>query len=235
RPQSPDPNAYVFPVLRTEIMAQGGNAAYREVRSQNVYCNRRLKVLAEMLNLSHSMSFHTARHTFATMWLRKGGNIKYLQKILGHKKFSSTEVYLHLVDTDINEAMHAFDAKLQQSGAAPESKANALGQFAGIVRSYVHQAATMWAERLDRFAQVYVDRIGLMQYESQLSLPVASQRTTTVRVFLVGEGHGEAVPAAFEGELNGKSLFGDAVRFSVDTLSPADAAKLADPGELHGL
>jgi len=34
------------------------------------------------------------RHTFATTWLRKGGNIRWLQKQLGHANLESTAYYL---------------------------------------------------------------------------------------------------------------------------------------------
>lgn len=39
-------------------------------------------------------SFHTFRHTFAVNYLRKGGNLYYLQRILGHSTITTTEKYL---------------------------------------------------------------------------------------------------------------------------------------------
>lgn len=39
-------------------------------------------------------SFHTLRHTFAVSYLRNGGNLYMLQRILGHSSITTTERYL---------------------------------------------------------------------------------------------------------------------------------------------
>jgi len=39
-------------------------------------------------------SFHTLRHSFAVNYLRAGGNLYYLQRILGHSSIMTTEKYL---------------------------------------------------------------------------------------------------------------------------------------------
>ncbi len=44
-----------------------------------------------------SIRFHDLRHTFASHFLMKGGNIYDLQKILGHSTIHMTERYAHLV------------------------------------------------------------------------------------------------------------------------------------------
>jgi integrase/recombinase XerD len=46
---------------------------------------------------------HTFRHTFATMYLRAGGDIYRLQRILGHTSIKQTQVYLHLADPEAFE------------------------------------------------------------------------------------------------------------------------------------
>lgn len=47
---------------------------------------------------------HTFRHTFATEFLRRGGNVYALKAILGHSSVTTTEIYLHLVRDDIAAA-----------------------------------------------------------------------------------------------------------------------------------
>ena len=44
---------------------------------------------------------HTLRHTFATEYLRRGGKLWALQRILGHADVRTTEIYLHLVGEDL--------------------------------------------------------------------------------------------------------------------------------------
>lgn len=50
---------------------------------------------------------HVLRHTFATYFLKAGGNILSLQNILGHSHISTTMVYLHLA-SDHHQAEHTL-------------------------------------------------------------------------------------------------------------------------------
>ncbi len=45
--------------------------------------------------------FHRLRHTFAKQYLKHGGDVVRLCKILGHSEVSTTMKYLHLVTADL--------------------------------------------------------------------------------------------------------------------------------------
>ncbi|QKZ12508.1 tyrosine-type recombinase/integrase [Spirosoma sp. KUDC1026] len=60
--------------------------------------NRTIKVIAGRLGIDNNLSFHWARHTFATRFLRHGGRIEVLQQLLGHKKIDTTMIYVHVDD-----------------------------------------------------------------------------------------------------------------------------------------
>jgi len=49
------------------------------------------------------------RHTFATYFYRKTKNIRMLQKILGHSDISTTQIYTHIVDHELEEEMKNFN------------------------------------------------------------------------------------------------------------------------------
>lgn len=51
------------------------------------------------------VSPHTMRHTFATNLLRKTGNIRLVQKALGHADLSTTMIYTHIVDDELESAL----------------------------------------------------------------------------------------------------------------------------------
>jgi len=51
--------------------------------------------IAERTNIMKKVSPHVLRHTFAVVYLHRGGNIRALQGILGHSHIQTTDVYLN--------------------------------------------------------------------------------------------------------------------------------------------
>ncbi|MCS3612494.1 tyrosine-type recombinase/integrase [Salinibacter ruber] len=51
------------------------------------------------------VSPHTLRHTFATRLYRSSGKIRLVQKALGHSDLSTTMIYTHVVDEELEGAM----------------------------------------------------------------------------------------------------------------------------------
>ena len=68
---------------------------------------RDLKLLGKKLGMTGvRVSFHTFRHTFAMNYLRVGGNLLYLSKIVGHSTITTTERYLQSLGVEDLRAVH---------------------------------------------------------------------------------------------------------------------------------
>ena len=73
------------------------------------YINRELKLIASFLKIKKKVTFHVARHTFATNFIDQGGNVVNLQKILDHSNIRETMIYVHLVNNTLNEQINLLD------------------------------------------------------------------------------------------------------------------------------
>lgn len=56
-----------------------------------------VRKLAELAGIRKHLTFHCARHTFATMLITKGADLYTVSKLLGHAEIKSTEVYAKVV------------------------------------------------------------------------------------------------------------------------------------------
>ena len=57
-----------------------------------------LKAIARTCQINKNLSFHVARHTFATLFLESGGTVEVLKELLGQSKIETTMVYVHITD-----------------------------------------------------------------------------------------------------------------------------------------
>jgi len=57
--------------------------------------------LKKAKGIQDNITPHKWRHTFATEFLRKGGDLETLRMILGHRNLKTTQKYLHLTEHDI--------------------------------------------------------------------------------------------------------------------------------------
>jgi integrase/recombinase XerD len=74
------------------------------------YINRTLKDIFKDTSIEKHVTFHCARHTFATIFLRRTKNLTVLQKLLGHYSINETMIYAHIITEDIENEMKCFDS-----------------------------------------------------------------------------------------------------------------------------
>ena len=62
-----------------------------------------LKGLAAEAGISHSITPHTLRHSFATHLLRGGAALRHVQELLGHSSISTTQIYTRLAHDQLRD------------------------------------------------------------------------------------------------------------------------------------
>ncbi len=94
---------------------------YQLKNNSNV--NKELIMLARLANLGKKISFHTARHTNATLLIYKGVNITTVQKLLGHKNLKTTQVYADVMDmTIVQDLKKNSEPPIKESGRCTHDK-----------------------------------------------------------------------------------------------------------------
>lgn len=71
------------------------------------------KNLAEKAGIRKTISPHTFRHSFATHLLKNGADLRSIQMMLGHESITTTEIYTHLDDQDMRNAILNFHPRGQ--------------------------------------------------------------------------------------------------------------------------
>jgi len=67
--------------------------------------NKRLKIWVTKAEIDKKVTFHTARHTFATLSLTSGIDIYTVSKMMGHKSVKMTEIYAKIINKSVEEAV----------------------------------------------------------------------------------------------------------------------------------
>ena len=79
----------------------------------NCKLNAYLKEVADLCGISKHLTFHIARHTFATtVTLNNGVPIETVSKMLGHKSIKITQIYAKILDKKVSEDMGVLRKKL---------------------------------------------------------------------------------------------------------------------------
>ena len=100
-------------ILKAWLLARGTESSYlfstlKGDRMNDRYIRDFVKRYALKMNIKKDVHPHTLRHTFATDLLRSTGNIRLVQKALGHVSIATTMIYTHIVDEQLESALKGF-------------------------------------------------------------------------------------------------------------------------------
>ncbi|HEX2534003.1 MAG TPA: site-specific integrase [Chitinophagaceae bacterium] len=83
----------------------------------NQKMNAYLKELADLCGISKTLTFHTARHTFATtVTLNNDVPIESVSRMLGHKTLRQTQHYARILNKKVGQDMEVLRGKLRKEG-----------------------------------------------------------------------------------------------------------------------
>ena len=81
----------------------------------NQKTNSYLKEISDFCGIKKNLTFHVARHTFATtVTLTNGVPIETVSKLLGHTKLATTQIYARVVDQKVKQDMERLELKIDK-------------------------------------------------------------------------------------------------------------------------
>lgn len=93
------------------VRSLANNSIFPVISNQKV--NSYLKEIADLCGIKKNVTFHLARHTFATtVTLSNGVPIETVSKMLGHTKIATTQIYAKVLEKKISEDMAALKRRL---------------------------------------------------------------------------------------------------------------------------
>ncbi len=100
---------FIFGMLPADLDLNNPVEVDKYISNATTLINNSLKSIAKKANIEKNLSFHIARHTWATRALRKGISIDKVSKLMGHSAIKETQIYAKIVNTELDKAMDIFN------------------------------------------------------------------------------------------------------------------------------
>lgn len=99
-----NPVIYLIEKYKTNVRAAVTGTIFPSLSNQKL--NSYLKEIADACGIKKNLTFHMARHTFATtVTLTNGVPIETVSKILGHTKIATTQIYARVIERKVSDDM----------------------------------------------------------------------------------------------------------------------------------
>lgn len=108
----------LLPIAEMLINKYKGHIKTKKTRTlfpniSNQKLNSYLKEIADLCRIKKNLTFHIARHTFATtITLSNGVPIETVSKLLGHTKIATTQIYAKVIERKVSNDMASLRQKL---------------------------------------------------------------------------------------------------------------------------
>jgi site-specific recombinase XerD len=101
-------------IYRQNLIALSKNTLFPVISNQKL--NSYLKEIADLCRITKNLTFHLARHTFATtITLTNGVPIETVSKMLGHANLRTTQIYAKVIEKKVSNDMMALQEKLAEN------------------------------------------------------------------------------------------------------------------------
>jgi site-specific recombinase XerD len=88
---------------KDEIETKGESRRLSKTSIENMVRKR-----GTLAGITHRVTPHVLRHTFATTLLRNGADLRSVQELLGHANVATTQIYTHVVNADLRKVHRQF-------------------------------------------------------------------------------------------------------------------------------
>jgi site-specific recombinase XerD len=95
----------------------------------NRYVQAMVKRYAQKAGIGKNVHPQLLRHTFATDIYRETASIRLTQKALGHADLSTTQIYTHIVDEELEGALKSFATRRSQRSKTAEAERDGDGSI----------------------------------------------------------------------------------------------------------
>lgn len=82
--------------------------------SKNSSVNKTLRNILDRIKVDPKITFHSSRHTFATHLGQSGVQLTTIQKLLGHQKLQTTQIYSEVDRKAITNDLKKGRKRIQQ-------------------------------------------------------------------------------------------------------------------------
>ena len=107
-----------------KLMGERGNAndcVFADIHSPSC-TNKTIQEWVLRAGIDKKITFHCARHTFATMMLDIGTDLYVVSKLLGHREIGTTQIYARVLDKNKQAAVAAIPSILSDANDSEDKK-----------------------------------------------------------------------------------------------------------------